>query len=101
MATKKLPVIHTTNIANRILLVRNQRVLIDDDLAALYGITTKRLNEQIKRNIKRFPYDFMFQLTTNEKNEVVANCDHLANLKYSKTIHLLLPKRCYYGCQRA
>ena len=51
----------------------------------LYGVTTKRLNKQVKRNKKRFPADFMFQLTTNEKNEVVAICDHLKNLKFSRT----------------
>jgi len=59
--------------------------MIDRDLAELYGVETKRLNEQVKRNITRFPPDFMFQLTDNEKAEVVANCNHLAMLKYSKT----------------
>ncbi len=59
--------------------------MIDADLATLYGTTTKRLNEQVRRNINRFPYDFMFRLTPAEKAEVVANCDHLAKLKYSKT----------------
>jgi hypothetical protein len=57
--------------------------MLDADLADLYGVTTKRLNEQIKRNRKRFPPDFMFQLTAQEKAEVVANCDHLAHLKFS------------------
>ena len=47
--------------------------MIDADLAKLYGVTTKRLNEQIRRNRDRFPNDFMFQLTAREKNEVVAN----------------------------
>ena len=46
-------------------------------------MTTKRLNEQVKRNIQRFPVDFMFRLTENEKEEVVANCDHLKKIKYS------------------
>lgn len=57
--------------------------MIDRDLAELYGVTTKRLNEQVKRNANRFPEDFMFQLTSEEKNEVVANCDHLKQLKFS------------------
>jgi len=52
----------------------------------LYGVQTKRLNEQVKRNRERFPSDFLFQLTLHEKNEVVANCDHLQNLKYSKSL---------------
>lgn len=59
--------------------------MVDRDLAALYGVETKRLNEQVKRNIDRFPSDFMFQLSKKEKDEVVANCDHLASLKFSST----------------
>jgi len=70
-------------IMNKILFVRGLKVMIDSDLAELYGVTTKRLNEQVKRNIKRFPEDFMFQLTEAEKQQVVANCDHLKNLKFS------------------
>ena len=57
--------------------------MVDADLAELYMVPTKRLNEQVKRNIKRFPEDFIFQLTHREKKEVVANCDHLQLLKYS------------------
>jgi ORF6N domain len=73
-------------IESRILVVRGLRVMIDVDLAALYGVETKRLNEQIKRNAARFPGDFLFQLTAAEKTEVVANCDHLQKLKYSKAL---------------
>ena len=76
------------NILNRILLIRGKKVMIDRDLAELYGVTTKRLNEQVKRNTNRFPEDFMFQLTLEEKNEVVANCDHLKQLKFSHTLPL-------------
>ena len=53
-------------IANTIYYIRNQKVMLDRDLATLYGIETKRLNEQVKRNLSRFPEDFMFQLTENE-----------------------------------
>jgi len=70
-------------IMNKIILIRGQKVMISNDLADLYGVTTKRLNEQVKRNIRRFPGHFMFQLTVQEKDEVVAICDHLQNLKYS------------------
>ena len=73
-------------IMSKILLIRDQKVMIDSDLAALYGVTTKRLNEQVKRNIKRFPNHFMFQLTAVEKEQVVANCDHLNKLKFSSTL---------------
>ncbi len=57
--------------------------MLDVDLANLYAVSTKRLNEQVKRNLLRFPIDFMFQLTETEKSEVVANCDHLSKLKFS------------------
>jgi hypothetical protein len=70
-------------VMTKILLIRGKKVMIDRDLAELYGVSTKRLNEQVKRNIKRFPADFMYQLTEEEKEEVVANCDHLKTLKYS------------------
>jgi len=53
-------------IANKIFLIRGKKVMIDRDLAELYGVTTKRLVEQIKRNIKRFPEDFMFQMNKDE-----------------------------------
>ena len=61
-------------------------MILDADLATLYGVSTKRLNEQVKRNRSRFPDDFMFQLTSDEKVEVVANCDHLSRLKFSPTL---------------
>jgi hypothetical protein len=74
------------NIESRILLIRGQKVMLDADLAELYGVETKRLNEQVRRNIERFPEDFMFRLTSDEKTEVVANCDHLSKLKFSPTL---------------
>jgi len=70
-------------IERRIFVIRGQKVMLDRDLAKLYGVPTKRLNEQVGRNIKRFPKDFMFRLTKAEKEEVVANCDHLKPLKFS------------------
>ena len=73
-------------IENRILLIRGEKVLIDADLAEFYGVPTKRLNEQMKRNAARFPADFLFQLNAEEKSQVVANCDHLENLKYSRNL---------------
>lgn len=84
-AVKKM-VIPDEAIINKILLIRDKKVMIDKDIASLYGVPTKRLNEQVKRNLKRFPDDFMFQLTQEEKDEVVANCDHLKNLKYSPNL---------------
>lgn len=81
---KQLP-ITIEKVAQVILYIRNQKVILDTDLARIYGVQTKRLNEQVKRNKDRFPSDFMFKLTDDELQEVVANCDHLKNLKYSNT----------------
>ncbi len=53
-------------ITQRIVLLRGQKTLLDSDLAALYGVPTKRFNEQVKRNLERFPADFMFQITEEE-----------------------------------
>jgi hypothetical protein len=86
MDTNKKDIIPMERIENRILLIRGERVILDRDLAELYNIATKRFNEQVKRNRNRFPADFMFQLTREEKSEVVAICDHLHNLKYSPNL---------------
>lgn len=71
------------DIERRILLIRGFRVMLDADLAVVYGVSTKRLNEQVKRNRRRFPDDFMLRLTPEEKAEVVAKCDHLRMLRFS------------------
>lgn len=79
-------VIKVGQIEQRILLVRGDKVIIDADLAEFYGVPTKRLNEQVKRNQERFPEDFMFQLNLEEKGWVVVSCDHLSRLKFSKAL---------------
>jgi len=71
------------SIQQRILEIRGLKVIIDSDLARFYGVSTKRLNEQVKRNPERFPDDFMFEITKEEKNELVAKCDHLKRMKFS------------------
>jgi len=73
-------------IEQRILLIRGQRVMLDADLAMLYGVPTRVLNQAVRRNLKRFPQDFMFKLTQPEKNQVITICDHLKNLKYAKAL---------------
>jgi hypothetical protein len=80
MTTTLVP---TDRVTRGILRIRGQKVMLDADLADLYGVSTKRLNEQVKRNQERFPADFMFRLTAEEKAEVVAKCDHLQRLKFS------------------
>ena len=76
----------TERIDRVILVIRGWKVMLDADLAILYGVTTKRLNEQVKRNRDRFPGDFMFRLTAEDKAKVVAKCDHLQRLKFSPTL---------------
>jgi hypothetical protein len=71
------------NIQNCIFEFRGQRVMIDRDLADLYGVPTKVLNQAVKRNMRRFPEDFMFQLNDEEKQELVTFCDRLGVLKHS------------------
>jgi hypothetical protein len=80
---ENLPVIYEENIANCICFIRGAKVMLDSDLAMLYGVSTKKINQAVKRNIDRFPSEFMFQLTDNEKKEVVTVCDHLQKIKYS------------------
>ncbi len=78
-----LTVIPTERIERAILQIRGLRIMVDADLAVLYGVPTKVLNQAVKRNKDRFPEDFMFQLTPEEKQEVVTNCGHLSRLRFS------------------
>ena len=73
------------NIENKILVIRGQQVMLDRDLADLYGVETKRLNEAVKRNKERFPEQFCFNLNKNETLELVANCDRFETLKHSSS----------------
>jgi hypothetical protein len=63
---KRAQIVPTDSLESRILTIRGQKVILDSDLAAIYGVTSKRLNEQVSRNAKRFPSEFMFQLTRKE-----------------------------------
>lgn len=78
-----LPSLSMERIDRTILVIRGQKVILDADLAALYGVPTKVFNQAVKRNRGRFPSDFMFRLTPEEKTEVVTKCDHLRKLKFS------------------
>jgi len=70
-------------IEQRIFLIRGEKVMIDRDLAELYQVRTKALNQAVKRNLDRFPDTFMFQLTKGERDELVTNCDRFESLKHS------------------
>ena len=74
-----------TEIQNLIFVIRNKQVMIDRDLAELYGVKTMVLNQAVKRNIERFPSDFMFKLSKDEANELITNCDRFRTLKHSPT----------------
>jgi len=76
-------ILQTRQFENLIFELRGFKVMIDTDLASLYETETKRLKEQVKRNKDRFPDDFMFELSLEEKEQLVANCDRLNNLKHS------------------
>ena len=64
-------------IESKIFLIRGKQVMIDRDLAELYGVETKVINQAVKRNLERFPEEFRFQLTEDEMDELVTNCDRL------------------------
>lgn len=78
-------------IENKILLIRDKRVMLDKDLSELYGVSTSRLNEQVKRNKERFPEDFMFQLTKDEtsslrsQNAILKRGQHIKYFPYAFT----------------
>ena len=73
-------------VEKRIYLVRGKRVMLDRDLSILYKVTTKALNQAVKRNLERFPDDFMFRLNNSEKKELVTNCDRFKTLKHSTSL---------------
>lgn len=80
-------VIYTPDeVAGYIVSIRGKQVILDRDIAALYGVSTKRLNEQVKRNKERFPENFRFQISKEELNELVADCDRFGILKHSSSL---------------
>ena len=79
-------IIPVGQIEQSILLIRGQKVILDADLARLYGVTTMRLNEQVRRNMDRFPEDFLIRLTKEEKKQVIAKCDNLHKLRFSPVL---------------
>ena len=78
--------IPTERIDSAILEIRGQKVMLDRDLAGLYGVSTKVLNQAVKRNRDRFPEGFMFRLTPGERDGLVTDCDRLARLKHSSSM---------------
>ena len=84
--SQELNIMDSNNIQNRIFTIRGLQVMVDRDLAELYQVETKVLNQAVKRNIERFPERFRFQLSKAEKNELVTNCDRFESLKHSTVL---------------
>ena len=82
---KVLEIIPNERIIKRIFWLRGKKVMFDSDLAEMYGVETKVLNQAVKRNVERFPNDFVFRPNVVKKTEVITNCDHLAQLKLAKS----------------
>ena len=83
VVSKKISIFHDENIINKIYFIRGQKVMLDRDLAAMYNVETRILNQSVKRNTNRFPSDFMFQLSQNEfenwKSQIViSNSEKMA-----------------------
>lgn len=87
MAKKKIEsIVPVERIQRTILFIRGEKVILDKDLAILYGVETGVLNQAVKRNLDRFSPDFMFQLNRKERAEVITNCDNLSSLKFSPAL---------------
>ena len=91
-----LAAVTTQDVEARMIMLRNQPVLIDADVAALYGVETREVNQAVRNNPKKFPYGYIFELDKYEKEEVIKNFDHLNNLKYSKVAPTAFTERGLY-----
>ena len=76
-------IINTDDVRSNVIIIRGQQVILDRDVAALYGVETKRVNEAVRNNIEKFPEGYLFVLTDIEKEKVVENFDHLKIIKFS------------------
>jgi len=79
-------VVKIEEIENRIITIRGEKVLIDGDVAEVYGVETKRVNEAVKNNRDKFPGDYLIELSQDEKNELVENFDRFNRLKHSTAL---------------
>ena len=89
-------IINTDDVKGKVIVVRGQQVLLDRDVAALYGVETKRINEAVRNNTEKFPEGYLFVLTDREKEEVVENFDHLEVLKFSPVLPTAFTERGLY-----
>jgi phage regulator Rha-like protein len=78
-----MQVIKQNQVQEKIIVLRNQKIIIDSDVAELYGVETKRINEAVKNNPEKFPVGYLVELNSQEKNELVENFDRFEKLKHS------------------
>lgn len=91
-----VPVITPQDVETRMIVLRKQPVLIDSDVADLYGVETREINQAVRNNPGKFPYGYLFELDKYEKAEVVEKIDHLKNLKFSKVAPTAFTERGLY-----
>lgn len=91
-----LALVITQDVEKRMIVLRNQPVLIDADVAELYGVLTKEVNQAVRNNSDKFPYGYLFELDKYEKADVVKNFDHLNKLKFSKVAPTAFTERGLY-----
>ncbi len=92
----KKEIVNFNSVENRIIEVRGEKVILDSDVAALYGVETKHVNQAVRNNPEKFPQGYVFELQPAEKQEVVKNFDHLETLKFSSTMpHAFTEKGLY------
>ncbi len=84
------------DVEQKIITIRDQKVILANDVAELYGVETRRINEAVSRNPDKFPDGYLIELTEKEKSEVVANCDHLVKLKFSPNLPTAFTERGLY-----
>ncbi len=94
--SRATPVVTTNDVESKMIVLRGQPVLIDADVAGLYGVQTKEVNQAVKNNPKKFPEGYIFELEKNEKEEVVKNFDRLNNLKFSTVMPIAFTERGLY-----
>lgn len=81
-----MQIIKYDKVQDKIIEIRNQNMIMDSDVAELYGVETKQINQAVSRNPDKFPDGYIINLTKQEKEEVVTNCDHLHSLKFSPNL---------------
>ena len=91
-----ISVIAFSDVENKIIEIRGHQVIIDSDVAELYGVETREVNQALSRNLEKFPEGYIFELDAQEKEELITNCDHLKKLKFSPSFPKAFTERGLY-----